>query len=75
MRVAAEFPEPCRLVAEAGMEQERRALRLAVQDLTYDLTAEAIVFRFRLTRGSFATSVLRELIDAEGSAEEGFDGG
>ena len=69
-RLASEFPEACALVSEAGMEQERRALRLAVHDLTYEHTAGAMVFGFRLTRGSFATAVLRELVAAEGSGEE-----
>jgi tRNA pseudouridine13 synthase len=73
-RVAAEFPQPCALVAEAGMEQERRALRLAVRDLAYERAADSIVLRFRLTRGSFATTVLRELIDAEASIDEPLDG-
>ncbi len=74
-RVAAEFVQPCTLVAEAGMEQERRPLRLAVRDLTCERSADSVVLQFRLTRGSFATTVLRELIEAEGVADEGSEGG
>ena len=70
-RVATEYQQACTLVTDAGMDQERRALRLAVRDLTYASEPNAIVFRFRLTRGSFATTVLRELIESEGTAEEG----
>jgi tRNA pseudouridine13 synthase len=69
-RVAAAFSQPCALVVEAGMEQERRALRLAVRDLTCSLAPSSMVLGFRLTRGSFATSVMRELIDCEGWVDD-----
>ena len=70
-RVAADLQPACDLTAAAGMDQERRALRLAVRDLTWSREPEAIVVSFRLTRGSFATTVLRELIDAEATEDEG----
>jgi tRNA(Glu) U13 pseudouridine synthase TruD len=60
------------LVEEAGMEQERRSLRLAVRSLEWSREPDAVVLRFRLTRGSFATTVLREIFDAvspDGAAE------
>lgn len=68
-RIAAQFQQPCVLVADAGMDQERRALRLAVRDLSWEREPvpgqpSALVIRFRLTRGSFATTVLREIIDS-----------
>ena len=88
------------------MDQERRALRLAVRELTWHrepdvpstdssgvdsnsadstttnssgadakpVAANAIVLRFRLTRGSFATTVLRELIDSDALDEDDQDG-
>ncbi|MDB6162316.1 MAG: tRNA pseudouridine synthase, partial [Gammaproteobacteria bacterium] len=70
--VAAQLLPASELVQEAGMEQERRSLRLAVRDLHWSREADAVVLHFRLTRGSFATTVLRELFDvggAEGEAE------
>jgi tRNA pseudouridine13 synthase len=70
MRAATEFSQPVALVVEAGMEQERRALRLAVRDLTCEFAPGSLTLGFRLTRGSFATSVLRELIDAQGSVDD-----
>jgi tRNA pseudouridine13 synthase len=75
-RIAADFPQPCALTADAGMDQERRALRLAVRELTWqrEPDANAIVVRFRLTRGSFATTVLRELIDADALGDEDQEG-
>ena len=69
MRIATEFSQAADLVAAAGMDQERRALRLAVRDLRCDFEPEAIVLRFRLSRGSFATTVLREIVDC-GAVEE-----
>jgi tRNA pseudouridine13 synthase len=100
-RVANRFQQACALVVDAGMDQERRALRLAVHDLEWATEPgspmgkpggpmgqpggpmsqpggpmghpNAVVLRFRLTRGSFATTVLRELIESNGSAEESGD--
>jgi tRNA pseudouridine13 synthase len=69
-RVAAQLPLASELVQEAGMEQERRGLRLAVRDLQWSREANAVVLRFRLARGSFATTVLREIFDVGGSEGE-----
>src|SRR2546430_13327389 len=52
------------LCVAAGMAQERRSLRLAVRELSSEPEAQAVVLRFRLVRGGFATAVLRELIEA-----------
>lgn len=78
-RVAAQFPDACRLCVGAGMEQERRSLRLAVRDLSWELESpmhpdatkhlderKDLVLRFRLAKGSFATTVLREIAALEG---------
>lgn len=62
--IAAQFQQPCALIVDAGMDQERRALRLAVRDLSWERESSGLVIRFRLTRGSFATTVLREIIDS-----------
>lgn len=69
-RIAAEFQQACSLITEAGTDQERRALRLAVRDLAWDSEPNALVLRFRLTRGSFATTVLRELIQSDVLADD-----
>lgn len=63
-RIAAQFPVQCDLCTAAGMAQERRSLRLRVVGLSSEAELDAVVLRFRLTRGSFATAVLRELIVA-----------
>ena len=69
-RVAGQLPSASDLVQEARMEQERRSLRLAVRDLHWSRESNAVVLRFRLTRGSFATTVLREIFDVGGSEGE-----
>ena len=61
--VASRLSPVTRLVEEAGMEQERRSLRLAVRDLRWSGEPQAVVLHFRLARGSFATTVLREIFD------------
>ena len=62
--VGAQLPESVALVEEAGMEQERRSLRLTARNLEWSREPDAVVLRFRLMRGSFATTVLREMFDA-----------
>jgi len=50
-----------------GLKQERRALRVQPMDFSYSPDGEdALVLEFRLPRGSYATSVLRELVKAPG---------
>lgn len=68
-RVAGGFPEACALVEAAGMRQERRSLRLAVRDLSWNRDGATLRISFRLTRGSFATTVLRELLTGETDLE------
>jgi tRNA(Glu) U13 pseudouridine synthase TruD len=70
--VGTRFPEASTLVEEAEMEQERRSLRLSIRSLEWSREPEGVVLRFRLSRGSFATTVLREIFDvtsADGEAE------
>lgn len=62
-RIAGELPEVCALLEQAGMDQERRSLRLAVRDLQWDYRPPVLLIRFRLSRGSFATTVLREIVN------------
>ena len=68
--VAGRYPQLCAVCVEAGMRQERRSLRLAVHELTLQEEADAAVLRFRLGRGSFATAVLHELIEAPEEAPD-----
>ncbi len=63
-RLAGQYPELAGLCVAAGMSQERRSLRLAVRELRCEPEARSVVLGFRLSRGGFATGVLRELIEA-----------
>lgn len=73
-RIAADFPHAVAAVNDAGMRAERRSLRVTVRDLEYDLAGDPTI-AFRLTRGAFATTVLRELVDSTNpdAAGEGLD--
>jgi tRNA pseudouridine13 synthase len=51
-----------------NVQQQRRALRLTVTELEWSYSASTLRIGFRLTRGAFATAVLREIVatsDAE----------
>ncbi len=46
-----------------GLKQQRRATRLIAEDLTHEFLADDVLkLRFNLVKGTFATSVLRELV-------------
>jgi tRNA pseudouridine13 synthase len=63
--LAEQYAELCAGVVAQGLEQERRPLRAQVQDLQAHFTADAMILEFSLTRGAYATSVLRELVHPE----------
>ncbi len=50
-------------LSKAGLEYERRALRIRVDRLEWTIDGEVVQLRFRLHRGAFATAVLHELIE------------
>lgn len=51
-------------LAEAGLKQERRALRMHAEGLTLErVGASEAVLRFTLEPGSYATTLIRELCD------------
>jgi tRNA pseudouridine13 synthase len=60
--VAGEFPQALAVIGAAGMNSERRALRIRVRDLEYDCEGDVLQLSFALSAGSFATTVLREII-------------
>jgi tRNA pseudouridine13 synthase len=62
--VLARHAELAAGLAAAGLRQERRALRLFPQDLAVEWTdATSLRIGFQLPPGSYATVVLRELVD------------
>ncbi|MBM7071939.1 tRNA pseudouridine(13) synthase TruD [Shewanella sp. 202IG2-18] len=48
---------------KAGLEQERRPLLLKPENLQYEFDNDMLVLEFALPAGSFATSVLREIVN------------
>lgn len=61
-QIAAEFQGFSTGLVAAGLCHERRALRSSVQNLTWTLDATQLILRFTLSRGSFATAVVAELL-------------
>ena len=51
-------------IDELGVEPASRPLRLRVQDLQWEIDGDALWLEFSLGRGSYATSVLRELCES-----------
>ncbi len=68
--VGRRFETVTMALAGAGLEQERRALRLRVADLQVQAGDGVLTLGFRLTAGAFATTVLRELLDVTGEADD-----
>jgi len=52
-------------LAAAGLKQERRALRVIARDMTWSWpVGDELLLEFSLPAGCYATSVLRELVQA-----------
>jgi len=60
--VAASQGELPAMLEQAGLEQERRALRLPVRELVCAWSELGAELSFALPRGTYATAVLRELV-------------
>lgn len=67
-RVGEQYVALATGLASAGLEQERRALRVWVQNLTWTLEESRLILKFRLHRGAFATAVLAELLGPAANA-------
>jgi len=70
-RIGEILERPCELTVRAGMRQERRSLRLAVRELSYVIAAGELELAFSLTRGGYATAVVREIMDVMPELTEG----
>jgi tRNA pseudouridine13 synthase len=67
--VSAQFPEAQSVIAAEAMKPERRALRIRVRDLVHEYSGDTLRLRFALSAGSFATTVLREIIAGAATGE------
>ena len=53
-----------------GVQAERRSLRLKVNDLAWQFTADDLLLEFSLPPGAYATIVIRELVDTMEAGDE-----
>jgi len=70
LAVAQQFPQLQQGLESAGLALERRALRLLPRDLVSEWRGNDLWLAFGLTKGAFATTVLRELIARELTGRE-----
>ncbi|WP_426369839.1 tRNA pseudouridine(13) synthase TruD [Pseudocolwellia sp. HL-MZ7] len=65
--IGSQFQEFCDGLAKFGLKQERRRIRLCVSNADISVTKEGddntVVLDFSLPAGSYATTVIRELLD------------
>lgn len=62
-QIAATWPALAAMLEEAGLRQERRALRMLLTDCSLAFEGRDLLLAFALGRGSYATSVVRELLE------------
>lgn len=60
--VAERFPEFCHGLSRFGLKQERRRTRLSLKEGNVSVDGDTLVLTFFLSAGSYATTILRELI-------------
>ena len=56
------FPELTNGLIRFGLENDRRALRVNVSNLSWEFDDDILKLAFNLPAGSYATAVLREII-------------
>lgn len=66
--IAAEHAGLAQGLEAAGLNQERRSLRLCAEDLAWRWDADALCIEFALPAGCYATTLLRELADLDAGA-------
>jgi tRNA pseudouridine13 synthase len=64
LEIAAELPDLVACLSGVRLKQARRALRLSVSELQWQIEDGELALGFRLPRGAFATTVLAELVGA-----------
>jgi tRNA pseudouridine13 synthase len=62
-RVLADYQAWMEGLERFGLEKERRSLRAKVESLEWDFDGDRLTLGFTLPKGSFATVLLRELLD------------
>lgn len=60
--VAQRYVQYSNGLAAAGLNQERRSLRMSVRNLAWTCEHAQLILEFRLSKGSFATALLQEIL-------------
>ena len=71
LATAAEHAGFAQGLADAGLEQARRALRVVPARFTWEIGRDELALAFELPPGTYATSVLRELVEVEDEGGSG----
>ena len=61
--IGSQYPEFCDGLAKFGLKQERRRIRLCIEEAHIHVENDTVVLTFTLPPGSYATTVIRELLD------------
>jgi tRNA pseudouridine13 synthase len=61
--VLAPYAKWCEGLEKLGLKQERRSLWLPVDNLQWEFSHHSVELKFMLPSGSYATSVIREVLD------------
>ena len=68
MQIADDHAAIAQGLCAAGLEQERRALRVQVRDFIWKHEPDRLTLKFALTKGAFATAVISELMGLSAEA-------
>lgn len=60
--ICDQYPEFCLGLPKFGLKQERRKARLQISSTKIEIVDSTVTLQFSLTAGSYATTVLRELL-------------
>ncbi len=64
-QLTEQFSDWCQGLEQAGLKQERRALRLPISDFNWEFGENSLESNFFLPAGSYATVVLRECLSID----------
>jgi len=67
--IGKQYPEFCEGLARLGLKQERRKIRLVPSDANFSLEGDDVKLEFSLPAGSYATTVLKELVNYKDMTE------
>jgi tRNA pseudouridine13 synthase len=67
--IADQHPEFCAGLAKFGLKQERRRIRLILTEPSISIEQDTVQLGFVLAQGSYATTILKELLDYQDMTE------